>query len=214
MSVIEIFLIGVALSMDAFAVSISNGLIIQRVNLRKAFAIALTYGVFQFAMPVAGYIGASFFYRFISAIDHWIAFALLSLLGGKMLWETVEELRSAKDCDSKNGAESDDTQSSVRFIPFKTLMLQGVATSIDALAVGISFAAMPVAKPTYAETLLASAVCPSILIGLTTTVLCLPAVFIGKKTGDKLGDKAQLLGGAILIGIGVKILVEHIFFGG
>lgn len=232
MSVLEVFLIGVALSMDAFAVSISNGLIIEGVNLKKALVIALTYGIFQFAMPVTGYVGASFFYRFIAAIDHWIAFALLGALGGKMIFETVQEMRQQKKPDSpQNAADLAASRAStssasqacasptgssekIPFLPAKTLLLQGIATSIDALAVGISFAAMPVQRSSYLQTLLASAIYPGILIGLTTASLCLPAVFIGKKTGDALGDKAQLLGGAILIGIGIKILVEHVFFGG
>ncbi len=230
MSIVEIFLIGIALSMDAFAVSISNGLVIKPVTLKKALLIALTYGVYQFLMPVAGYVGASFFYRFIASIDHWIAFALLSFLGGKMIIETVHEMKAKSatadterhsELASKTEptpAEKNDNapgnSAKISFLSFKTLMIQGIATSIDALAVGISLAAMPVPRPTYAETLLASAVYPALLIGLTTTCLCLPAVFIGKKTGDRLGDKAQLLGGAILVAIGVKILIEHVFFGG
>ena len=219
MSVLEIFLIGVALSMDAFAVSISDGLIIRSVTLRKALAVAGTFGAYQFAMPVAGYLGASFFYRFIAAIDHWIAFALLGLLGGKMMIEAAAEMRRGRTaapaatgdvCAPDGAAEDGATGGKTAFLPFKTLMVQGVATSIDALAVGISFAAMPTERATYAETMLASAVYPALLIGATTTSLCLPAVFIGKKTGEKLGDKAELLGGAILVCIGAKILAEHV----
>ena len=204
MSVLEIFLIGIALSMDAFAVSISDGLLIETVTPRKALAIATTFGGYQFLMPTLGYLGAAFFYKFIAAIDHWIAFFLLCFLGGKMIVEGVREKRQ----------KTTTRPHTVGFISFKTLMVQGIATSIDALAVGISFAAMPTLRATYLQTLFASAVYPALLIGLTTTCLCLPAVFIGKKTGEKCTDRAQLLGGALLVAIGVKIVVEHVFFGG
>ena len=221
MHIIEIFLIVLALSMDAFAVSISDGLAMPSVPVKQALAISLTFGSYQFLMPVAGYIAASFFYRFIQAIDHWIAFALLGVLGGRMIAETLREMKRAEKAGSRDsadsaekGAEPGQARAKGSSISFRTLMLQGIATSIDALAVGISFAAMPDLRSSYSQTLLFSAVYPALLIGLTTTCLCLPAVYIGKKTGDALGDKAQLLGGAILIGIGVKILIEHVFFGG
>ncbi|MCR5724119.1 MAG: manganese efflux pump, partial [Treponema sp.] len=204
MSVLEVFLIGVALSMDAFAVSISNGLIIRHVTFRKAVVIALTYGVYQFLMPVIGYVGASFFYRFIRFIDHWIAFSLLGFLGGKMILDSIREMKAEKKapCQQEGAAEKKLTGQDVptgvsatecasasasaaasaavagtaaasavtcaasaatcasaadrkiAFLPFKTLMVQGIATSIDALAVGISFAAISVQGPTYIETLL------------------------------------------------------------
>ena len=204
MSIVEVFLIGIALSMDAFAVSITNGMIIKQVTLRKALAIALTFGAYQCAMPIIGYLGASLFYHFISAIDHWIAFILLSGMGGKMIAETLRELKSAEKAALAKSADT------IASLPFKELMVQGVATSIDALAVGISFAAMPTLHESYATTLLFSAIYPSLLIGATTTALCLPAVFIGKKTGGLLHNKAQLVGGAILVGIGIKILLEHL----
>lgn len=206
--------------MDAFAVSISNGMVYAKRPVRTAAECALCFGFFQFLMPLAGYFAGSFFYGQIKAIDHWIAFALLGFLGVRMVKESINEMKGAKDEASEVRADPTvrdaplttapavrDTPSTdatpAKSLPFGTLIVQGIATSIDALAVGISLSAFQ-----------AGIFKSSIIIGCTTFCLTLPAVFIGKKSGDLLSDKAQLLGGIILIGIGVKIFVEHVFFGG
>lgn len=215
MSFFEILLLGVALSMDAFAVSVSNGMVYAKRAVRTAAECALCFGFFQFLMPLAGYFAGSFFYEQIKAIDHWIAFALLGFLGVRMVKESLRELKNQKKeenpggigSSSENAASSAPTGSTdsteKKHLPYGTLIVQGIATSIDALAVGISLSA-------FQTGIFKS----SIIIGCTTFCLTLPAVFIGKKSGDILSDKAQLLGGLILIGIGVKIFVEHVFFGG
>ena len=138
-----------------------------------------------------------------------------------MIIEATKEIRAKRSGQNSSDEKNDsgvpmehDRRGKKEFLSFKELVVQGIATSIDALAVGISFAATATMRSTYAETLLASAINPALVIGLTTTILCLPAVFIGKKTGDLLSDKAQILGGLLLIGIGAKILIEHLFFGG
>jgi len=201
MSIFEILLLGVALSMDAFAVSVSNGMIYGKSPLRTVLACALCFGFFQFLMPLAGYFAGSFFYEQIKAIDHWIAFVLLGFLGFRMVKEAVNEMKKEKEESPEDHQAPADAKK--KSLPFGTLIVQGIATSIDALAVGISLSA-------FQTGIFKS----SSLIGCTTFVLTLPAVFIGKKSGDLLSDKAQLLGGLILIGIGVKIFVEHVFFGG
>jgi putative Mn2+ efflux pump MntP len=196
MSVWEILLLGVGLSMDAFAVSISDGMCLRTVSWKNAAGIASVFGLYQAVMPVLGYLGCSLFYRQIRFLDHWIALVLLCFLGGHMILDALAGGRDPsghgnrkKACDARG------------ILPFNVLMLQGVATSIDALAVGISIA---VVAADIAEA--------AVLIGSTTFVICLPAVMLGKKSGDVLNDKAQIFGGLILIGIGIKIFVQHMWF--
>lgn len=189
MGILELFLIALGLSMDAFAVSVTDGLCVKKMKLPKMLLIALTFGVFQGVMPTIGYALGQTFTGYISQFDHIIALVLLCFIGGKMLFDGLK--KSEGDSCSAAG------------LPFGALMLQGVATSIDALAVGISFSAMRV------NILLSAG-----FIAVVTFACSLIGVVIGKKFGSFLNQKAQILGGAILIAIGVKIFVEHAFFGG
>ncbi len=189
MSYIEVFLIGVGLSMDAFAVCASNGIVYKNANKRWGLAMALCFGAFQAAMPTIGYFLGSAFTEYIKAFDHIIALVLLGFIGGKMIVDAIR---------------GDDSDESGLTLTVPVLLLQGVATSIDALAVGISFAALESVNIATSVT----------IIGLTTFVLSIIAVFLGKRFGKLLNNKAQLVGGLILVAIGVKIFVEHAFFGG
>lgn len=186
MGIIELLLIGIGLSMDAFAVSVCQGLSMSKVNKKKCFVIALFFGGFQALMPLIGWALGKQFEQYITVIDHWIAFALLAILGGKMIWDVIKgEEEEAREMDTG--------------IDVKELFLLAVATSIDALAVGITFAFLRVN------------ILPAItLIGCTTFVLSVIGVFIGNIFGSKYEKKATLAGGIILILIGLKILLEHL----
>lgn len=189
MSFAEIFLIGIGLSMDAFAVSVINGMCRPGSTGKTALSCGICFGLFQGFMPSVGYALGSAFSRYIERYDHIIALVLLGYIGGKMVYDSV-----------KGGPE----EASGEKLKLSDLILQGVATSIDALAVGVSFAAMiPISK-------MAGAAC---LIATTTFIIAFSGAFVGKKFGDALNNKAQLVGGLILIAIGVKIFVEHTFFG-
>ena len=187
MSTVEILLIGIGLSMDAFAVAICKGLGMRRINYRHTFIIALFFGGFQALMPFLGWLLGSRFAQYITRYDHWIAFVLLLFIGGKMVWDTLHE-------DGKEEEEFSNER-----LDLKELLLMAVATSIDALAVGISFAFLQV-----------RIVAAITLIGCTTFVLSAAGVCVGHKFGAKYEDKATLAGGIILILIGVKILLEHL----
>ncbi|MBC8571134.1 manganese efflux pump MntP [Zongyangia hominis] len=189
MSILTLFLLALGLSMDAFAVSISNGLCFRNVKGLTLVGMALSYGVFQALMPLIGYALGTTFSGLIESVDHWIAFILLGVIGGKMVAEAVQELRSPEG----------DACPAAKTLTFRTLMVQSVATSIDALAVGISLAIMRV-------NLLLSVG----FIGAVTFVCCLVGGFIGKKLGGALKQKAEIFGGVILVLIGVKILLEHL----
>lgn len=185
MGFVELFLIGVGLSMDALAVSVCKGLGMRKVNRGHAAVIALFFGGFQALMPFIGWVLGIRFERYITECDHWIAFGLLLIIGGKMIWDVVrgeeEEVTSNDNLD------------------FKELLVLAIATSIDALAVGISFA--------FLEVNIGGAVA---IIGATTFLLSYAGVFIGNKFGNKYQNKATLAGGIILILIGLKILLEHL----
>ena len=187
MDIITIFLIGIGLAMDALSVSITDGIVLKKPRFSQAFKISLFFGGFQFLMPVLGYLLGSAFARYITAFDHWIAFCLLAFIGAKMIWEALHE---DEGCDEvKNPLDT------------YTLFILGIATSIDALAVGITFATMAV-----------SVLFASTLIGIITFVICLLGVYLGSWFGNLLGNKAEITGGLVLIGIGLKILIEHLFF--
>lgn len=186
MSLWEIVFLAVGLSADAAAVSISNTLCIGKVQPKHAFSMALSFGIFQGIMPLIGYYAATSFSYYIKSCDHWIAFILLGIIGGKMLYESIKD-------DGKQ-------ECSVFSLSFKLLMVQAVATSIDALAVGISLYAFSV------NIFLSVAI-----ISLVTFLCCLIAVAIAKRFGTLLGKRAGIAGGIILIFIGVKIFVEHMF---
>lgn len=186
MSLIELVLIAVGLAMDAFAVSICKGLAMAKINYKKAVIIALFFGVFQAIMPFIGYhLGLAFSDK-IAFIDHWIAFILLVLIGINMIKEGLEQ-------DEDN--EQDDT------LRIGGLIMLSIATSIDALIIGMTFAFLNVS------------IIPSIIvIGIITFVLCIIGVKVGNVFGEKYRSKAEFIGGAILVLIGIKVLVEHLFF--
>ena len=188
MGILEIFLTGIGLSMDAFAVSICKGLKMRKINKKQAFIIGLYFGGFQALMPLIGWALGTRFASYITSIDHWIAFILLALIGGNMIREAIGE------DDKPDDGEMDPP------LDVKEMVLLAVATSIDALAVGITFAFF------YVK------IIPAItMIGCTTFVISIAGVVIGNFFGDRYEKKAELAGGIILIFIGIKILIEHLF---
>ena len=187
MTLLEIFLIGIGLSMDAFAVAICKGLAMpNKVDKKGALLIALYFGVFQAVMPALGWLLGSQFARYVTRLAPWIAFVLLAWIGGNMVRESL----------SKEEREEEETGS----VSHKELLVLAVATSIDALAVGVTFSMLELAVS------IAVAV---ILIGCTTFVISLAGVYVGNVFGAKYKSKAEFVGGAILILIGVKILLER-----
>ena len=182
MSIWEIFLVAVGLSMDAFAVAVCKGLKMQKINPKQTGIIALFFGGFQALMPLIGYFLGKQFEQYIVSIDHWITFVLLGIIGSKMIYESFK-----KDEDDNGG------------FSLKEIFVLAVATSIDALAVGITFA--------FLQVNIAISVS---LIGIITFVLSGCGVFIGHKFGEKYKSKAEFTGGLILILIGLKILLEHL----
>lgn len=193
MSNFELFLIAVGLSADAFAVAATNGMCMKNIKLGWTLLIALVFGLFQGVMPVLGFALASNFTEYINRFDHIIALILLGFIGGKMVWEAI----------SKGKKEKNSCDVFVISLTLSTLMVQGVATSIDALAVGVNFAANSV-----------NIISAAAFICTVTFILSLLAVAAGKKFGNLLNNKAEIIGGFILIGIGVKIFIEHTFFQG
>lgn len=183
MSFIDIFLIGVALSMDAFAVSICKGLSVNKVEPKHLLTVGVYFGGFQALMPLIGFLLGFKFEKFIVSVDHWIAFVLLALIGGNMIKEALS---------------GDDEEHDASF-SFKTMIPLAVATSIDALAVGISFAFLGV-------DIVKAAIC----IGITTFILSGVGVYVGNIFGAKYKSKAEIVGGIVLILIGLKILFEHL----
>jgi len=186
MNGIELFLIAVGLSMDAFAVSICTGLCLKKYHLKKSLIVGLYFGGFQGIMPLIGYFFASQFADKMMAIDHWIAFVLLGIIGGKMLQEGLQK-------EEKYECKTEPTLGLKEMIPL------AIATSIDALAVGVSFAFLKV-----------DIVAASSFIALVTAVFSMIGVKIGNVFGVKLKQKAEIVGGGILIFIGIKILLEHL----
>ena len=183
MSILEIFLIGISLAMDAFAVSICKGLSMKKINWKKAIIIGLYFGGFQALMPLIGYLLGEAFESLVTQIDHWIIFILLFIIGLNMIRESFQD-------ESKNINDN---------VSFKIMIVLAIATSIDALAVGITFAFLEV-----------NILLSVLIIGIITFIISLLGVKIGNKFGDKYENKAELLGGIILILIGVKILLEHL----
>ena len=176
---IEIFLIGVGLSMDAFAVSICKGLSMKKIKKRDVFIIALFFGGFQALMPFIGWFLGKGFESYITSIDHWIAFILLGIIGGKMLIDGIK-------------AEDDEETGEFK-LDLKELFLLAIATSIDALSVGFT---------TAGYGLVMAVVC-SLIVAVVTFVICETGLCLGKTLGTKLSGKADVLGGVILIGIGI-----------
>jgi putative Mn2+ efflux pump MntP len=203
MGIVELILTALGLSADAFAVSVTNGLSCCNSKIKKALITGLVFGLFQGAMPTLGYFLAGAFTEYITKIDHFIAFVLLALIGGKMLLDSIKEgIKAKKQSSNISGNNSlNNSEKTAEKLKFSTLLVSGVATSIDALAVGVSFAALSINIVTSAA-----------LIAVITFVLSFVGVLIGAKCGHILGNKAQIFGGLILVGIGTKILIEHLFF--
>lgn len=186
MNLLELFFISLGLSADAFAVAICKGLPIKKVNVKNAGTIGLYFGAFQALMPLIGYFLSIKFQEKIAAFDHWIAFMLLGFIGLQMIKESREP---DLDCDCHEESDS---------LDFKTMLALSIATSIDALAVGITFACLQVN------------ILPAVsFIGFVTFSLSMVGVKIGNIFGTKFKSKAEFAGGLILIGMGIKILLEH-----
>ena len=182
MGIISILLIAVGLAMDSLAVSISGGIVMRPFCIRQSLRLALTMGIFQGGMTLLGWLMGVSFSSYITAFDHWIAFILLGFLGGKMIYESFGE-----------------EETTISSVSTKTLLTLGVATSIDALAVGVSMA--------FLKT---SIYFPAFIIGFVTFALSLIGVISGYRFGKIKGINVELFGGIILIAIGVKILIEHL----
>ena len=188
MGFLELLLIGVGLSMDAFAVAVCQGLCMPKLNLRHGLVIALFFGGFQALMPLAGWLLGAQFAESIQHLDHWIAFVLLAFIGGKMVWEALFSREEETVACAADAA-----------LDYKQLLMMAVATSIDALAVGVTFAFLDVP------------IVPAItVIGCTTFCISLAGVFIGVFFGGRLQKWAELAGGVILVLLGCKILLEHL----
>lgn len=186
MGIVELFLIAVGLSMDAFAVSVCKGLAMQKVTLKKACIVGLWFGGFQALMPTIGYVLGVQFKDHIVAIDHWIAFLLLAIIGGNMIHESLE--KKCPECESHGES-----------LALREMLVLAIATSIDALAVGITFAFLNV-----------NIIAAVLFIGIITFTLSAVGVKIGNIFGSKYKSKAELAGGIILMMIGLKILLEHL----
>lgn len=184
MDIASLLLLAVALAMDAFSVSVTDGLVVKNFKIADAVKIGFFFGAFQFIMPCIGNFLASFAAKYIESFDHWIAFALLVFLGVRMIWEAIR-------------GEEDIPQNPLKI---STLFLMAIATSIDALAAGVSLAAVS-----------APIIFSSAVIGIVAFAFSFAGMFIGRKFGDILGNKAEIIGGIILILIGTKTLLEHLF---
>ncbi len=187
MSVIELLVLALGLSMDAFAVSICKGLSVPKLQAKHCLICGVYFGGFQALMPLIGWALGIRFQSMITNIDHWIAFVLLAVIGANMIKESFSKEEECPDAS----------------FGFKTMLTLAVATSIDALAVGVTFAFLDV-----------SIVPAVLLIGATTFVCSAVGVKIGNVFGNRFQFKAEFLGGLVLIAIGLKILIEHLFFGG
>lgn len=221
MSFWEVLILGIGLSMDAFAIAICKGLSMKKLNVPQGVLIAFLFGFFQFLMPVIGYFFCSQFESYIESFDHWIIFAILSFIGTKMIFDSIKEAKKekkekvVKSCNKHvedfdkdvNKIKSDepitaDNQQGLEIkqkINLKELLVLAVATSIDALAVGITLAFMDVNVFFATGT-----------IGVTTFVLCFFGVIIGNFFGEKFKRPAEITGGVILVLIAIKILLEHL----
>lgn len=184
MGVAELIILAVGLAMDAFAVSICKGLAMKKTGIKECAIVGLWFGGFQAAMPLIGYFLGKAFEKYITSLDHWIAFILLGLIGAMMIKESFE-----KDEDEADASLS-----------VKTMVVMAIATSIDALAIGISFGVLPDVNITLAVA----------LIGIITLALCMVGVKVGNIFGAKYKSKAEFAGGVILVLLGTKILIEHL----
>lgn len=183
MGIIELLLISIGLGMDAFAVAVCKGISMKKMEWKKAFIIGLYFGAFQGLMPLLGFLLGKSFENIVTSVDHWIAFTLLVIIGLNMIREAF----------SKDAEKMDDS------VSFKSMIILAIATSIDALAIGITFAFLKV-----------NILVAILMIGIITFILSVFGTKLGNKFGDKYGSKAELAGGIILIFIGTKILLEHL----
>lgn len=190
MGLVEVILTAIGLSMDALAVSVCKGLCMKKLSLKNALIIGIFFGGFQAAMPFIGYLLGTSFESYIKNFDHWIAFVLLLFIGGKMIIDTIKE-GDEEDCCDINSDK----------LNYKELVVMAVATSIDALAVGIAMACLSGGMNVY--TAIA-------IIGVITLAICFFGVIIGNKFGAKFKKNASYAGGIILVLIGTKILLEHL----
>lgn len=184
MELTTIIVIAAGLSMDAFAVSITSGLGMEKFRLRSALRIALFFGGFQALMPVIGYFAGLTIRSFISSFDHWIAFGLLMFVGARMIYESLSNHTDEEKMNTED---------------LSTLVMLAIATSIDALAVGLSLSFLEV-----------DIALPAAIIGIVTFALSFLGVLIGRRASRALGSRVEILGGLILIGIGFKILIDHL----
>ena len=198
--IITSVLLGAGLAMDAFSVSVANGLADTGMKTGRVLSIAGTFACFQFAMPLIGWFlvtRAAEKFEWFSPLIPWIALILLLIIGGGLLKDGIEELRGAK-----SGAEDEEAQSDAAKLGFWALMMQGVATSIDALSVGFTISSYSAAQ----------ALASALIIGAVTMLICLAGLRIGRRLGEALAGRASILGGLILIGIGLEIWIKGVFF--
>jgi putative Mn2+ efflux pump MntP len=181
--------IAVGLSMDALAVSVTNGIMIKKLQVKHAFRIAFSFGFFQAIMPLIGWAAGITFSTYIKSFDHWVAFGLLLIVGSRMIWESYQS------------SKSDEAMRNC--LHFPTLLALSIATSLDALAVGVSFAFLDM-----------TIWIPILVIGFITFVICFIGVLLGNKLAPILGNKLGIIGGLVLIGIGINILIQHTFGNG
>lgn len=184
MAPFTLFFIAVALAMDAFAVALAAGVALHPVSKRQLFRLGFHFGLFQALMPVIGWLAGLSVQELISAYDHWVAFGLLAFVGGKMIHESFQDEEENQKTDPTRGA---------------TMVMLSIATSIDALAVGLSLAVIGVSIWT-----------PALVIGLTAGVLTVTGMLLGGRIGQIWGKRVEVLGGLVLISIGLKILFEHL----
>ena len=187
MEPITLLFIAIALAMDAFAVALAAGVVLHPVSKRQLFRLGFHFGLFQGMMPVLGWLAGLSVQSLISAYDHWIAFGLLSFVGGKMIYEAFDHEEEKERSDPTRGA---------------TMVMLSVATSIDALAVGLSLAVIGVDIWT-----------PALVIGITAAVLTVIGMLLGGRIGMIWGKRVEVIGGCVLISIGLKILIEHLLSG-
>lgn len=192
-------LVALGLSMDAFAVSISSGICIPDLKPRHSLRAALAFGLFQFLMPLAGWYLGGTFKALIQGFDHWIAFGLLAVVGGKMLIEGLEARKRAAHPEACEDDEVAGMGHSRSILELRGLLILAVATSIDALAVGLSYSMLG-----------SPILLPATIIGLVTFLLCLGGCEFGKRIGARFESWAEVAGGLVLLGIGAKILIEHL----
>ncbi|NTW24191.1 MAG: manganese efflux pump [Lentimicrobium sp.] len=193
MEIVTLILLALGLSFDSFAVSVSSGLMLPSIRFYKACIIAFSLAFFQALMPLMGWFAGISIRNYLLSSDHWIAFGLLSILGFKMIYESLKP---------------EEQRNSFNPLDPVVLLTMSLATSIDALIVGVSFAFIETPDtPLWLAILL-----PVIIIGSITYIMSMLGILFGKKAGNKLGKRMEMLGGIILIGIGLKILLEHLWF--